>query len=212
MTGEWMLRAGLVHLVHFNGNSNDSSINAYNGTDTTITYPGGKFGSAAGSFNGSSSSITFGAAANTKNSVFTYACWINPLTSGSGNRTMKSHGTANAPGFRLITGDKFALSIETVGNVAQSVNSVPLGVWTFLAITYNASGNYVYYINGKIDSSGTNLQSWSFGNLVFGKNGTQNSEFFGGLMDEFAQFSTVLTDKQIKDYYSWSVGRFTKVV
>ena len=48
-------------LAHLNGNSNDSSGNANNGSDTNITYSlaNGKLGQGAG-FNGSSSLIDYG--------------------------------------------------------------------------------------------------------------------------------------------------------
>lgn len=164
-------------------------------TATTSRKVASDFGTCL-SFNGSTSNIN--TIPNVLTSVFTYAAWIN--LKGSGNRCIIADSNANnGTEFRIDTNGKLELLKTAIASIATSTGIIPRGTWTHVAVTYDASGNYAFYINGVVSGSGTNLLTFVFGGIFVGKQNT--GEFFSGLMDELRVYSRVLAASEILNLY-----------
>ncbi len=98
------------------------------------------------------------------------------------------------------------------GSAVDSNGSVPAGVWTHIAVTYDGTTRR-YYLNGVLDTTSTanpgpitpasSGQSLGIG-LDLTTNFTQN--YFGGLIDELRIWNVVRTGQQIHDSLFISFG------
>lgn len=150
-------------------------INAANTSGKTTT---GQVGNAL-TFNGSSD--TAGANnATLRQSVFTFAAWIN--LSGSGTRTIfGSSDTGGNPQFRINgTLDLLKQGVADLGNGSTTLSN---STWYHVAVSYDGSGNFAFYVNGASDGTGTNLVTFTPATTV--NLGSTSGEFFSGTMDEF---------------------------
>jgi hypothetical protein len=96
-----------------------------------------------------------------------------------------------------------------------SVNTVPNGVWTFIAVSKYSVGGGLYgvsfFINGRLDSAYTGLTN-SSGNsgatsrLGLGKAGGAGSHQFTGVFDEPQWVGGTVTEATILSIYNASVG------
>lgn len=111
----WSAYGGVWHL---NGNSNDSTANANNGTDTSVTYVSGKIGQAA-SGNGTTTEIDFGGGAS-----------IQTITDMSVSAIIKMDSIADSYYF------------------SQSKNSSPFGRWILFANSLSKLGVSFLRSNG----------------------------------------------------------------
>lgn len=134
-------------------------------------------------------------------SVFTYAAWVK--TRVNKEHTVrgdsKSSGT-RAPKLKINVAGTLNLVEQGVNNMATSTGVVPLGVWTHIALTYDASGNYAFYINAVQCGTGTNLRSFQFGDLYVGAS-PDVGEDFSGLIDDFRVYGQALSATEISNIY-----------
>ena len=69
-----------------------------------------------------------------------------------------------------------------------------MGVFTQVGVTYDALGNYVFYIGGVPSGSGTNLVSFAFaGTGAIGYDPLASTDYFQGLIDMLYIYNRVLT-------------------
>lgn len=175
------------------------------GTDTDITYSAanGRFGQGAG-FDGNASKIVFVADPVVAN--FSYFAWIK-VTDVTSIRTIKSGrwvGPNAAPQFRINTSGNLQLVKSQTVAIGTSTGTVTNGVYQHVAVTYDSSGNYAFYIDGLPAGSGTNLQTLGQGAMLIGCNESGYPalvEFFKGAIDDVAIFSRVLTAAEIWNFY-----------
>lgn len=155
------------------------------------------------SFNGSDEHVDCGNNASLRQSVLTYMTWVKP--SGTGNRTIFGfQGSANNPQFRVNNSGNLELLKTGVTVIATSTGTLANDNVYHVAVTYDASGNYVFYINGSTSGSGTNLVAFSFTGGVF-KIGRQDSgatELFSGVIDDPHVYGAVLSGTDISNYYT----------
>lgn len=202
------LETGLVAGYKFEGNSNDA-VGTNNGTDTAITYStgNGKILQGAG-FDGSTSKILLGA---TTFGGFTYSGWIKN-TNHTAIHTIKSGKFGAAGGsteVRVNTTGNLELVKSAVSLVATSTGTVTDATWTMVSITYDTSGNWVFYINGSASGSGLNLVTFANENAIIGCHETNiptYSDFFLGAIDEFYIWNTIKTGTEITTLYNGGAG------
>lgn len=148
-------------------------------------------------FDGSDDYVSAGTGASLENSVFTYSAWVKP-TSVSGEHAIVGGGSS-APRFTILSGNLHLVNtgIEVLGT---STSTVPTNTWSHVAVTYDVSGNYVFYLNGVAIGSGTNSTTFDFSSSTFLINGVAGN-YLAGMIDEVRSYNRVLTAAEIKSLY-----------
>lgn len=103
-----------------------------------------------------------------------------------------------------VTTNKLQLVKTNILVIAESTVPVPLGVPTHVAVTYNASGAFAFYINGILAGSGTNVQTLNAGPLCFGVHGNTglyNAQFFNGALSDLRVYNRALSAAEILRLY-----------
>lgn len=202
-----------VALYQLNGNANDSSPNAYNGTwSGTETYGTGVFGQ-AGVFNGSSY-INLGNVLNTTfSNNFSISTWVN--FDAPGAIIQKGPNVPNGQFVRLYTRSstpriQFGFSFDA-GNQSSlmTTNSFdPTGKgWVHIlgTIDYSDSASGVkLYVNGEfVESKGLSGSAPTFtmtSNLEIGNN--NDTYYANGSIDQVRIFNTALTPLEVEALYT----------
>ena len=205
---------GLVGLWSFNGDdisgttAYDRSGSGNNGTLTSgPTTVLGKVGQALNFASASSQYVALGDVTALKNSVFTWSAWINPTTYAGSERSIIG-GSSNIARFSVASDGTLTLVQTGVSTIGSTTATVPLGTWSHVAVSYDASGNYVFYINGVNVKSGTNLVTFTFTGANF-TIGQVSTNYFNGKIDEVRAYNRVLTTGEIQALYDQGGG--TKV-
>ena len=180
----------------------DQSGNGNTGTLSSATWStAGKYGSAL-SFNGGNAYVNV----PDSNSLdlttgMTIEGWVRP-TSGGGWQTLlvKERPGELVYGFYANTDANRPQSQVTIGNVARLLNgttTVPVGLWTHLAATFDGTTERLYAngtqvaqlaVSGAITTSASPLKIG--GNAIWG-------EWFNGLIDEVRVYNRALTPTEI---------------
>ena len=152
-------------------------------------------------FNGTSDYVNAGNAASLKSSVFTYSAWVKPVSIIIG--TIKG-GSAETDGAQFRISDGY-LQLLKQGMVLMGTSNtvISLNTWSFVAVSYNSSGKYNFYINGNDAGSGTNLQTFIFPtNTWIGSRYTAGAqEVFKGSIDEVRIYNRALSAEEVKMSY-----------
>lgn len=201
------ITTGLLGWYGFENNANDSSGNARNGTPTAVTYAAGRLGQAA-VFNNSTSFVEVAGLAGslpTGNAARTAAFWVNPTSNDNGN--MVSWGASGAGnGVRFSVLKENGGELRMIGEFAdrQSGFILPSATWTHVAVTYDATNTLRFYVNGSLVRTDTVALNTAGGNpLRIGVNAQgNNSEFFGGLLDEVRVYNRVLSATDVTELFN----------
>ena len=212
---------GLVGWWPFNGNANDESGNAYNGTVNGAALTTDRLGAtnSAYSFNGNSAFIQTPTSAVNFPSGFTISVWAKVL--GANTNTNCSFGCAE---FLVTKGDdgqsgriSIQYSQDTGGETFAGVTDYSLAVnsltqypfpqpnWHHVVYTFDNT-NYKIYLDGLLmntiasTTAIPNLAS----DIVFGKmpNNTSYPYYFNGYLDDIGIWNHALTPGEITNLYS----------
>ena len=199
----------------FNGNTNDSSGNANNGTAVgSPIYTAGKFGGQAITFNGSSQYVTVPYSSSLGLNTFTVSFWENLPTltqkssatyfGGIGTHTLDIQFAPNG----YVHGDIGNGSVWLTTTANTTANPITANTWNMITETVSSSG-YSIYVNGALSGSGalggTPLMMSSGQTLTIG---TQPGNFYlNGSMDDVNIFNGVLTQAQINSLYVGQAGQ-----
>lgn len=169
----------------------DSTANGNGGVsgNNGIALPSAVVGKLAGGASYTGSQGIYLGSALSATPPWTISAWAN-LTSV--NTTQAFFGATSAGGieFRLDgSNSKLDLLTNNIADMAHSTGTLSPNTWTHVAVSYDASGNYVFYINGAASGSGTNLQSFSSTGYYVGYD--YNGEDLNGILDEF-RFSNIV--------------------
>lgn len=193
---------GLVGLWSFDGpdlNSTTSTDRSGQGNHGTLsggpipTY--GVHGQAL-QFDGSDDNII------TTNSLsampFTLAVWLKPT--GSGSRAIMT-GMSQGLVVYVTSGNAISFGRDTAFTAGTSVGTIPNDQWSHVVITDDASGNYVFYINGAVDSSGNHAGAFNSASLRIGRD-ADVSAYFKGAMDDFRFYNRALSATEVLQLYN----------
>jgi hypothetical protein len=195
-------------LYHFDGNANDTSGNAQNGTEIgSPTYAAGLMGQAL-SLNGVSQYIEVPDSPTTKiTGNISISVWVNmTLTGDTFQRVVdKSTTSSGSGGYALyINTDgqpRFALSgVQTTG---AATGLITAGTWHHVVATYDGTFALLYVDGVRVETS-TALPNpgSSTAPLVIGAASWTAARDFNGLMEELAIWSRALTHGEIYQIYS----------
>ncbi len=194
------------------GNSNDATGNANNGSDTAITYGTayGKINEGA-SFNGTSSYINLGTPSDLNiTGALSICAWVHPTNFSNYwwivAKTVGNGGTQETYEFRIeaTTG-----KINLLGPGTNAISTVALtaGAWNFVCATRDASNNVALYVNGSAAGTGTSAAPTSLATTptYIGTRG-DNYTYFNGYQDEIGIWSRVLTSTEVSTLYNGGAG------
>jgi hypothetical protein len=215
----------LVGWWPFNGNANDLSINANNGTVNGATLTADRFGNAnkAYSFDGINDYIQVNNSNNTTlSNDFTVITWVNIfslntfnafLSNASNDQPSVSGWVWGYSNFSQPSKRHFqAYPNWNNSTVAQNGNDVVNNNWVHLATTYElSSGKLKYYLNGVLTDTFTTTYSISNSglNLYIGNHFQNNNPLtpvptnasFNGKLDDIGIWNRALTACEIKKLY-----------
>lgn len=195
---------GLVGWWTFDdGTGTDWSGNGRNGAlSGSPSVVQGIIGSALG-LNGSSQYVTAtipgGAPA-----ITTMMAWVKLTNYTNYNTFISSPGGAAGYQFRANQATGIMELDRTATNlVGTSTSSVPLGRWVHVAVSYNdVSGAFVFYINGVIDKSSTNVVTTIPSATIYIGSFAGTSQFFTGSIDDVRIYNRVLAPSEINAIYN----------
>ncbi len=209
---------GLQGLWHLNGNSNDFSGNNYHLTNNgSTTFTSGKFGQ-AGSFNGSSQSLSIVNASCPNLNIVgsqTWMCWFNSNVNNADKAILSKHDGTNyrsiqiGPSAQVIG---YLSGLTTNSSVSTPNSLIQTGKWYFLAWIYDQSASKLkLWVNmNKYEATASGVSASNSGDFRIGNDRTQ--WYFNGLIDEVAIYNRALSDQEIRNYYSWATGRFSNII
>ena len=213
---------GLIAYWPFNGNANDVSGNAKNGTVTGATLTNDRFGSANSAYNfsgaaqfitcpsiselngSSSASFSLWVKINGNNS------WLNNslgsaqyLLSRDGDQSSTNIGINYGPVNKLFGG---RIGSNGSGIGAGSTNTYPVPQSTWHHIVFTIGGGFVkLYVNGVFNTSKVfnGVMPSSSSNLFFGKLPVGGYEYYlNGFLDDIGIWNRVLTATEITNLYN----------
>lgn len=129
--------------------------------------------------------------------AFTVEAWVNRSSTGN-LHTILSNYTGSYPLLFRIDNDKISLYANSSASVTSS-STIPVGVWTHLAGTYDGS-NLRVYINGEFEgvtAHSTPLQAAN-GGLRIGGGIANNTEYFLGSIADVRLWDKAKTAAEIK--------------
>lgn len=208
---------GLVSYYKLDSNSNDS-FGSNNGTNTSVSYVGGKVNNAA-SFNGTSSKIStpnnsfdyFG----TQN--FSYSMWIKPLVMPASGKfsnliTVEENGTplTRDKAVRLYSDGKLSFyGYDGAEKIAYtSVGLITVSNWYYVTAVYNGV-NLKLYVDGvlKITLACSSTFNFTVPKITFSQFASAGTDvYYNGLIDEVAIYNVALTQSQIDSLYNLGNG------
>lgn len=207
---------GLVGYWPFNGNANDVSTNANNGTNNGAILTTDRFGNvnSAYSFNGTSHYIKVldnNSLDLTQN--LTLSSWIEPNSLNNeqailGKGTNIGH-TWYALHHNVLNPKKTGISLQNLPAVSTCfINSSQLSInnWNHLLATYNGS-ELKLYLNGVLVNTTTkNIQLMpnSLTDLFIGCE-LNNFRFFNGKLDDIGIWNRALTTDEISNLYNANI-------
>jgi pimeloyl-ACP methyl ester carboxylesterase len=211
------LNNGLVAYYPFNGNANDASGNGNNGVvyDTILTT--NRFGTAnaAYDFNGSSSYIDIpqNLALNNLTANFTLSAWIYQRSAQPNGYRIIDKCPAGLPdGWTFDTCDNNTgrkVRIQGAANNALNVignTEYSLMTWHHVVTTVSGTIGKVY-LDGNLDGTGNvgNIPA-NVLDIFIGRahpnNGSGETEWFNGIIDDVRIYNRALSDSEIQQLYS----------
>lgn len=201
------LKDGLISYYKLDGNSTDS-LSVNNGTDSNITYTGGKINQCA-SFNGSASINT-----NSKFSfintsgLFTINLWMKFNNFNSGSQFFMGNNPGNVSSGFYLGNSSGNLSVYLHPTSPASINGVFTdNNWNMLTLTSDATTVYVYK-NGNLFGTAPFTLNISVcpNNVTLGQINTFNSSRLNGFMDEVGFWSRRLSDSEVAKIYNAGGG------
>ena len=192
----------LVAYYPFNGNANDLTSNGRDftvyGDNTTLTTGKDNSSNSAYSFDGNGDYLQYTANIPSFDN-YTISLWAKPASSGTYEAMFSSYNDSSY-GFQIdLSSGNFHIrkAGASGGNIVLS--TAQLGVWTFIAFTYDGT-NSIGYINNESpvsDSGGTT----EFNRFRIGRNRNGNT-YFTGAIDELRIYNRALTASEISSLYT----------
>lgn len=220
--GQGTLDTGLIRNYPFNGNADDATSNAANGTVDGAMLTVDRFGDSTGAyyFDGVDDKITF-SATGCDNPAFSFSIWANihwdsSLNNGIGaygmmyigNASQNDHGiTTGAGGVQWTVGTYH--TDATLSNILSGIQPTA-GVWHHLVFTRDADSIKLYLNGNQIGSVSPNGKAagWngSLEGVIGARPGPSSTYMFNfrGSLDDVRVYDRVLTSSEVSDLFNWS--------
>ena len=208
---------GLVAYYPFNGNANDVSGNANNGTIHGATLTTNRFGTAnsAYSFNGSSNYISMSSVLNLPlgNSSRTISVWLSPANlAGQWTLTAIAYGSASTSNAYMFGLGQNVIAVQGWVTDFNTPLTYLTNQWINAVCTYDGT-NVSIYVNGSLMGSGTNTTWNTIGTEFYlGGRVSLGNSFFDGKLDDIGIWNRALTTNEIQQLYTEGENSNTKVV
>jgi len=212
--------AGGIALYEFSGNANDTGgtyngtatnvLYAHNGTATDVTFVNGRFNEAA-NFNGTSSVISLGTSSplNTFGGAQTISVWVKPFSADHeaiiGYRQELSPYQWNL--IEKMSNNTIRFLLGNYSGAGQfvfnSVGTITLNQWNHIAVTVDSTSAKIYINNGTPETQTGTPTSYSNSEPTFiGGDGTYDTDYFTGQIDQVRIFSSALSAANVTDLYN----------
>lgn len=201
--------SGLLHEFRFNNTTTNESatkffINSNTGNATGITYGFDRFGNANAAVAKNGSAYLYNPSLDNLpqgNSSRSISIWIKPDLVNADNIVFTC-GTANT---NLVYGASFnpttIYNFTYSGNVAAT-NSVLVGLWKHVVVTYNGSVSKVY-INGNLVNQGTLSLNTTGLQFYLGSLFNSTPSMFTGLFDDLLIYNRELSVTEVNQIYNF---------
>jgi hypothetical protein len=196
---------GFVGVYHLPDGStlsaNDSSSNAFNGTNTSVTATTGKL-DGGGSFNGTSSALDLGSSSTWNMATYTISAWFKTTDDASVYRLLTSRNTSTSLRTWWLTIWEAGAGTHPDGSIAwrtgggvdlASTGSVIDGNWHAVTVVLNGTTGAYLYLDGALQSSdtaGLSAVTTLTSDPVIGEDLSSAGRYFDGALDE-TDFSSV---------------------
>jgi uncharacterized protein (TIGR02145 family) len=203
---------GLIAYYPFNGNANDESGNANNGTVNGAILSTDRFGNPnnAMSFNGINNFIDLNPTnttvyGNNERSIF---AWIK-TSNGEPNCIVSTGTSGYKQAFNLVI--NYNSSGGIIGVMGYNNDFYPKtgkkvndGNWHFVGVTFNKNGTLTTYVDGNSDNITTKNYSTTGNNNYIGMSNHLggNENYFKGDIDSVRIYSRALSDSEIQELYN----------
>ena len=212
--------AGGIALYEFSGNANDTGgtyngtatnvLYAHNGTATDVTFVNGRFNEAA-NFNGTSSVISLGTSSplNTFGGAQTISVWVKPFSADHeaiiGYRQELSPYQWNL--IEKMSNNTIRFLLGNYSGAGQfvfnSVGTITLNQWNHIAVTVDSTSAKIYINNGTPETQTGTPTSYSNSEPTFiGGDGTYDTDYFTGQIDQVRIFSSALSAANVTNLYN----------
>lgn len=138
----------------------------------------------------------------TATSGFTMEGWVKWNGGTPSNQVLFYSGNTSSTGYGIFLdqGASNAASLLAGGNFIQdSYFTLPVGVWTHVALTRDGSGLWTLYLNGVSQALGSGGPNVPAGNLFIGGHSGFSTETFNGTIDEVRFWSVSKDSNQIRE-------------
>ncbi|MDD2699198.1 MAG: choice-of-anchor Q domain-containing protein [Arcobacteraceae bacterium] len=194
---------GLMAHYAFEGNTNDSSTNSYNGTTTaSLTYATGQVGQSA-IFDGSSS-IELPSDVNLSNKSFTISGWFKPSDVTNGMWIMSQGTVAGEYKYLQLNFYNHNFQVDFFNHSAASTGTATTAnEWYYYTVTFdNTTKIATIYLNG--EQNATANMGGSFTGTTPFRIGLYNStNFYNGEMDEVKIYDRALSATDVTALYNY---------
>ena len=199
----------------FNGNANDASTFANHGTVHGATLVPDRFGKpkSAYYFDGVNDYISLTQTANTQPTELGISCWFKTIATSIGGDVagyiIRDRHYSYALGFNsLAPGDVWGgLSTEDGGYRSYISDETTYNDdnWHFLAMTYHPDGLLKFYIDGTLIAEKnyppSDIKYAIGGGLSIGRDGSHNSNYVKGFIDDVKIFSCAFDQQFVTNAY-----------
>ena len=173
----------------------------YNGVQTDVTYPVGKYDLAA-SFNGSSSSIDSGYSLPAS-SDSSFSLWFK--TSNTSTKFLSTQGVVTGSANQLsiaIVSSGTRLEIQVGNSYIDFAGNITNGAWHNFVFSRNASSGYTLYLDGSFLGTFSNTTALQSANLFLGTRSDNTSLTFDGQIDQARFFNKALSAGEVTTLYN----------
>jgi len=184
------------------GNSTDT-LAAHNGTDTNITYVGGKIGQCA-SFAGNGKIATANNIGITGTGNCTFLAWVKTTGNTFVPFGFGVYSAAAWRGLRIQANGCLQLDIYN-SNLADTAVVVNDGKWHLVGFGNNGTTAYLYVDGRNIKNGVLAAMNTGAGVVLFGQ--TPNPDgYYTGQIEQATIWSRLLSDAEIASYYALSAA------
>jgi len=136
-----------------------------------------------------------------------FACWFYASAINGYQRIFDFSNIAGASGAIALYTDSTTGQLGTYVNVITTLSGVVVtdGLWRHVAFVINQSGTILLYINGALVKTTTGtFPSYTLISNYLGRSNASADVYYGGGIDDFRVYSTVLTANDVAQLYGYA--------